>query len=468
MATTAHGGRGGLNGIAGRVGAAVLVLERREYAGPILPDQLWRSRDGGDHGNTELVRVLRFTGGGRVVFMGGAGPGRRGRERRYTLEEPAFRLRYTLHKQVSPSYLRTVAAETVSALVAGSLDEEARAEMLADLERETRGSSVVEGLTPPETLPVAHEAAPPEADGPVLTVEVSEAVDVPEESEPDVDPLEAFLAQGRRTLEALEREEHRVAEDRELARIELQELDERLIQVQAKRLRIARAIEAAIRTLEPEAPGAAAEPEPEPSTEVVPVDPLFERAIIEAPTKRLAPSQARKTARRSAPGREGQQAWLVAQLRPLAPGAIVAIADLVPAYAERFGLTPEEGPASRLSIIMGKLVRDPGLGVAVRHVDRGRYQLGGEPREVPAPEPPPPAEPEPEPLNQRQWVMGKFAEQKLWTVGALVDAWVALRGGEREPARQAISKAISERMKGEIKYGPQLIRVSQGLYEAAG
>ena len=508
MATNAHGGNGGLNGIARRVGAAaVLVLERREYAGPILPDQLWRSRDGGDHGNTELVRVLRFTGGGRVVFMGGSGPGRRGRERRYTLEEPAFRLRYTLHKQVSPSYLRTVAAETLGALVAGSVDEEERAEMLADLERENRVSSVVEGLTPPETLPVAHEEAPPEADGPVLTVEVSEPVDVPEEPaepEADVDPLEAFLAQGRRTLEALEREEHRVAEDRELARIELQELDEKLIQVQAKRLRIARAIEAAIRTLEPaDEPAPLPEPEPaapEPSTEVVPVSPetraMFERAIIEEPKpRRVRPEQ-----------RPPYTAWLREQLARWPADRQLTSETLLDAFVARFPQWSDRTAArDRMTIMLVEQSGPRAKGPKLRRVDRGAYVVVREtaPEPTPAPEPvdeadagplsgggpdflpadlvepdpedegatnarnDPAPEPVAEPVNQRQWVMGKFGEQKLWTVRALVDEWVKANGGEREAARTNISKAISERMKGEIKYGPQLIRVSLGLYEAA-
>lgn len=153
------------------------------------------------------------------------------------------------------------------------------------------------------------------------------------------------------------------------------------------------------------------------------------------------------------------------KLQRIGHGAYVVVPDAPPAEPE------PEGPEA---------VDDAPIVLSTEQV----IALGGDPAEATETTDPftpeavadtgfaPITRPEPEavdtPVSQRRWVMDRFAEQKLWTVRALVDAWVETNGGERETVRASISKAISERMKGEIKFGPQLIRVSQGLYEAVG
>lgn len=311
------------------------------YEGPVLPGSRWRSKGTAGHQRDFPVTVLKLTTAGRVVFVRHRAGNATNGERRLTMDEAAFRQTYVLDKL--PASMKTLKALAYCAVVRaggqGLIDE-------VGWEQERRMTRVAEDLTPEPAAPPA--AVEPEPEAPLTDPEAVTAEAVALGKELTADPLEAFLAHGRATVEQLDADLLRVEEDRELARLELEELDARLAAMRFQRERVQQAISAAI-------------------------------AVATAPEE---------------------------------PAALV----------------PPPVPA------------------------------------VPAPEPEPvltPAAP-----TQRDWMRARFAERKLWAVRDLLPAFMETFGGDRARATQNVSSILTEWVKHHPKGMPQVIRVSQGLYEA--
>jgi len=75
------------------------------------------------------------------------------------------------------------------------------------------------------------------------------------------------------------------------------------------------------------------------------------------------------------PARKGQEPWVAARLAALGPGRTVTVAEMAPAYAERFGFTDPAQAVDRLSIILGKLRREPRDGIALVYLRQSTYRI---------------------------------------------------------------------------------------------
>jgi hypothetical protein len=479
--------------------SGLVVLSTREaYAGPILPGSRWRSRGASGHSTDETVTVVRLTTTGRVCFV--RDRTKRGKtEARHTVDEAVFRRQYALDKQAPEAKQALAYSGALVALREGVLDPDR-------IEQERRLSIVTNSLAN-GVATATSEHRPAVAAAPALGTNGSAQMTPPEEPaaaapsdqaeaapEPaPVDPLEAFIAHGRATVEQLSRDLKRTEEDREIARLELEELDTRLASMRDRRERVTRAIEAAISAAVDAPPVEAPEEE---TAALVPVDvpqpdphSLEARAIIEpAKTKRPAPAHTRW----------GQQAWFQERIAALAPGEHITAPDLAPVFMARFGFDRLTEANARVNVLFNWRLGQTEMTPRLVRVSRGVYTVEAPPaaetEEAPAPSPgrepvtpetvaaiedaaeeakaeaapeAPATEEEPAPPpTQRDWVMARFAEQRLWAVRDLVPAFMEAFGMDRERAFRNLSSILTERVKHLTHLHPQLIRVSQGLYEA--
>lgn len=481
-------------------------------ASAVLPGSVWRNLGSNGHPRGVEVTVVALTTAGRVRFIRHT-PGRQANsERKLTMEEPAFRACHELVKQPATRQATRALVRGISDTLVGrgllDLDAVRRQEVMND---------VVQSLRP--TTPSSPEAsvasvAQEPADDVAPTPEGAPPDDLPTESAADApdDPLEDFMAHGRATIERLTQTLARTEEDREIARLELEELDERLVGLRGQRERVEQAIEAALAvaggqillrvgakepafpaSAPPEAPEPAPEPAPAPAPEEAGAGTGFAptarsleaRAIIEPPARRSG----RRRPSRALPATPGlnQVAWIGQALRARAGGEPFTIADLAPAYMEAFGFTDPEYGRSRLSILVGKVRRHERsagtVDLAVERLNRSTYRVlapagaqaspveeAGDAEPDSAPEtaaaPPEPASEASPEGSKRDWVAARFEERRLWAMRQLVPAYAEAFGLDPEPARQSLSGLISEWAKPDRVGHPKLHRIAKGLYEA--
>jgi hypothetical protein len=514
------------------------VVEVEEYGGPILAGQRWRSRGTAGH-NTYPVVVLRHSAGGKVVFQSHK-PGRRADGRQHSLDEPAFRRRYALEKQ-APGARGVAVLEAVVAIAHGR-SERQPPETQQTREQERRmdavdavvdslnrqGSARPEGGPPGAASPPA--AAPPgngvlphaRADGSgafegrspgragavddLPTEPLAETPPPEPAPEPEADLLEAFLIHGRATLERLGQDLRRLEEDRELARLELEELDGRLATTRAQGDKIERAIRAALAVAEGAsvvalgagpaplaggpaflpAPPEVTAPAPDPfapeavaDTGFAPVTrpatqraaPLEGRAVIEPPARRPGPARGRTPVRRQAahPVAKGAQFdWFQERLAGWPPRKPLTSGALAPDFARTFGFDELPYATDRVMTLITKWVKRPRAGLRLERIARGQYRVV---REGAPPEPPPepvPARAAPAPGTQKAWLEARLAEQRLWTIRDLVGPFADAFGLAHEAARKNLGSVLSEWAKPGLPGGPKVVRLGPGLYEAAG
>lgn len=479
-------------------GAPLVLLTREAYEGPVLVGSIWRPRGTGGHAQSanETVTVEHLTTSGRVGFV--RNYARRGKSgRRHHVDEPVFRVQYELVRQ--PPGARTNRAVAYAAALVNEREGRITPAVIEQYERETRVDDVAQEMRAPaaaaEEIASAAPAAAPAEEAPA-------APTAPPEPEPEVDPLEAFLALGRGTLERLDAEVTRLGEDRELALLELQELDQKLEVARTRRGRVSRGIEAAIAAVTRADP-----PAPAPEPDLIPaafVDEAVERAQAKARSLEAraivedAPSRRRKGRGTGTPRAQqllGQVEWMAGVLAGMTPGQAFSNTDLVPGFRDRFGVEEREA-RNRINFALADWIKRSAtradLRPLLRRTGLGQYEVVAEAaalaeagEEAPPPPPAPaPAEDAqddevdvvgadgadgadaPTTPSQRDWLRERFAERKLWPVRDLVPGFMEAFGVEREPARQNISSTISDWMKHQREGAPRLIRVSAGLYEA--
>lgn len=341
------------------------MVERLPYTGPVLPGSRWRSRGTGGHGTGETVTVVRLTTTGRVCFT--RDRVKRGRsEARNTIDEPVFRRQFAL--VTLPKTAMTVRALAYSAALQlagrGLVDDDT-------WERELRMSDVVDRLTPaapqPEgrtTLgyfnegtndgpPPAHPQ--PKTEPPLLTTEAVTGQPDGPPGEPvtqelAADPVDAFLAHGRRIIEQVMADVRRAEEDLALATLEVEEQTTRLLNLRDRRQRIERAIEAAIKAVEgdDDAPEAGKKTEPAPPPTVV---------MGRHPRKAAAPTQGDWIMSRFGE----QQRW--------------AVRDLARAFMVAYGMEYEPARKTVASFIGKRMGHKPPLHPQLVRVGQGVYEV---------------------------------------------------------------------------------------------
>jgi len=227
------------------------LIEQAQLDGPVLAGQIWEGRGTQGHQIGLRVTVERLSAAGRVIFT----KEKRHGGRTYTLDEPTFRTSYRMVKQ-APLTHKTV--DALAFAVSATLSRQGPDTVDAVI-REGRALNVANeirtqpGPAPEGAPPEAAAPPPPPAPAPSPNGQQPAALAAPEAPaaptpppEPEPDPLEAFVASGLATLDRLNTEVRRLGEDRELARLELEELEAKLADAHRKRDRASRGIEAAL------------------------------------------------------------------------------------------------------------------------------------------------------------------------------------------------------------------------------